>query len=185
MNNISYYNKYLKYKMKYYQSGGFNIKAINVQYMSMKDFICKAANDKHVRDEFEEILNDHRNSHNGTILNIVDEYFESKKSNPNSETNIIYLTYENKIIAIGRIIYELKGYINMINVNKNMRGNKICNFLIEKIIKMTKKYYNINEYLLHVEKNNIPAIKCYESIGFKITRSNNEYNEFVMELLLN
>ena len=183
MINNYYYNKYLKYKIKYNQLGGFNFGEIKTEYMNIKNFVKIMTNNKYKqKDQFEEILNDHRKGINATILNIIDEYFESKKHNPNSKTNIIYLIYDNKIIAIGRIIYHSEGYINMINIAKNLRGNKICNFLIEEIVNLTKKYHNINKFLLHVKKDNIPAIKCYEHNGFKISGSDDEFYEYIMNL---
>ena len=56
----------------------------------------------------------------------------------------------------------------MVNTNPKFRGQGICQNMIKYIVKSSKKY--IKKYELEVAENNIPAIKCYEKVGFKYIR---------------
>ncbi len=92
------------------------------------------------------------------------------------ETLYFIIYKSNEIIATSRIIFKQKSkscYINMVFTNEKYRGNKICQFNINKLIELTKHLFN--SYKLEVYNNNIPAIKCYENVGFK----------FVKEIIIN
>ena len=64
----------------------------------------------------------------------------------------------------------------MVFTNKKYRGNKICQFNLNKLIELIK--HLCNSYKLEVNNNNIPAIKCYENIGFIFVKEIkiNKYN---------
>lgn len=95
---------------------------------------------------------------------------------------IIYKS--NEVISTSRIIYKQKSkscYINMVFTNEKYRGNKICQYNINKLIKLTNHIFN--KYKLEVFNNNLHAIKCYENIGFtffkKLKYKNNIINQMI------
>jgi RimJ/RimL family protein N-acetyltransferase len=89
------------------------------------------------------------------------------------------------------------GLIQLTNINKNigefhivLNGkywNKKIGYYSTKIFLQIVKIYNIaNKIFLEVRKNNIPAIKLYKNIGFKIIKLNkNNSPNFFMEMKLN
>jgi ribosomal protein S18 acetylase RimI-like enzyme len=87
---------------------------------------------------------------------------ESKKAKP-------YTMYINNK-KIGRAVItkttrgQFKDYYLLSNViiYKEFRGKKLCSTMISKICSMYKKVY------LKVKKDNIPAVKCYKKVGFKV-----------------
>lgn len=86
----------------------------------------------------------------------------------------IYL--DNSMISCIRLIYTNEknhGYLNMILVNENYRGKKICQNSIKYLIKLTNY---IKLYELEVRPKNIAAIKCYEKIGFTLISTLNKYH---------
>jgi ribosomal protein S18 acetylase RimI-like enzyme len=55
------------------------------------------------------------------------------------------------------------------------RGLKMCQKSLEKLI-INTKFKKIKKFNLVVKKNNIPAIKCYENLGFTIISQNKNCN---------
>jgi len=89
---------------------------------------------------------------------------------------LYFMIYKgNKVIGTSRLIFKEKsktGYINMVITNTKYRNKKICQINLRKLIELTK----LDIYELEVDIDNIPAIKCYETIGFKAIKTiKNEY----------
>jgi predicted GNAT family N-acyltransferase len=90
--------------------------------------------------------------------------------------DIYYYFMSNKedIISIARIQINknnniIEGLINMVYVNENYRGNKICQKTINHLMELTnKKVKKIKFYKLIVYKDNIPAVKCYKACNFSV-----------------
>ncbi len=100
--------------------------------------------------------------------------------NKDTKYSLIY-GENNNIISMCRIIYNNEeGYINMVYVNPKYRGLKICQIHMQHIINIHKNI--TNTFVLNVENTNIPAIKCYQAIGFKIMRKvlhrNNKFHTY-------
>jgi len=99
---------------------------------------------------------------------------------------IIYDKELNKIIGIARsqltdIIDGTKYYlISAVHVDKDYRGQKICQRMLTKLIHR----YDSDKFTLNVYANNYPAIKCYEKVGFKIidTVEKNSILTHIMEI---
>ena len=47
------------------------------------------------------------------------------------------------------------------------RGKRICPNMMSLLLKLTRETHQIEKYMLEVDSNNPPAVKCYERIGFK------------------
>ena len=105
-----------------------------------------------------------RNSNKFQIIGLI---YEDLRDHP-SITQYFIIYKNDEIISTSRIISSKKSaYINMVFTNPKYRGKKICQNNIQKLIKLTD---NFNTYELEVEPDNVPAIKCYESIGFKYVK---------------
>lgn len=119
---------------------------------------------------FEESIKLLRKNNNFNIINIIKENILTHPF----ETRYFIIYKSNKIISTSRIIYKPKSklsYISMVFTNEKYRGKKICYSNIKKLIKLTQNMFNI--YELEVRPDNLPAIKCYENIGFKFTKTIN------------
>tara|TARA_B110000438_G_C15679240_1_gene591616 strand:+ start:360 stop:794 length:435 start_codon:yes stop_codon:yes gene_type:complete len=86
------------------------------------------------------------------------------QSKINSE-NWVYILEEKIIGYIFVYIIDEQFHLNNIAVHPNYLRNKIGKSLIQHIILRAKKR-KVNIILLEVSINNIPAIRCYQSIGF-------------------
>ena len=115
----------------------------------------------------EKTIKIYRNEPNFIITNLVMEYINSD-ADTQTKYSIIHKT--NTIISTCRLIYgKNTGYINLVYTNPDYRGLKMCQNHIKHLIDLHKD--SIKTYELHVDKDNIPAIKCYENIGFEIIHS--------------
>jgi len=88
----------------------------------------------------------------------------------------------NKVIAICRGVYKPyknSVYVSMVHVSESYRGKGLCNQVLNNLI---KSYKGINYFNLSVLKNNIPAVKCYSKLGFKITNEKEEEKVYYMVL---
>jgi N-alpha-acetyltransferase 30 len=88
---------------------------------------------------------------------------------------------ENKLVGgiIGGIEKtsknKMKGYIAMIAIKEEYRGNKIAKKIVEIFIKKIKEEYKLNEIYLETEVDNKAALALYESVGFVRVRVNSNY----------
>ena len=120
---------------------------------------------------FEDTIKIYRNEPNFVIFNLIKEYILFR-----SDSKLIYfIIYKNdEIVSMLRYYYYIKksyGYFNMVYTNPKFRGQGICQNMVKFIVESSKKY--IKKYELSVAENNIPAIKCYEKVGFKYIRKAN------------
>jgi ribosomal protein S18 acetylase RimI-like enzyme len=123
-------------------------------------------------DLFLDAIRKYRNTpHFFDIFQLVREYITYR---PDSEL-VYFVIYKNdEIVSMLRFYYYIKksyGYFNMVYTNPKFRGQGICQNMVRFIIDNSKKY--IKKYELEVITNNIPAIKCYERVGFKYIRKVN------------
>ena len=118
---------------------------------------------------------------NGEFSYTLQEIFPSfTKSYPNDELDystyinnpdkMIYLAYVGNRIA-GQLIlrrnWNKYAYIEDIRVGNNYRRNNIGTKLIETAINWAKKR-QMPGIMLETQDNNVPAIRFYESRGFKL-----------------
>jgi len=179
------YNEYIRHKNKYMHYGGFDTNNITVKYMNISRFVKEMINNPEHRIQFENIIKNHKKS-NYDILNLINEHNELSKRYHDYKTYIIYLLYDNQVIAIGKVSCHNKmAYISTIHIVEYMRGKKICNFLIKQIIIHTQNHNkNISKFMLYVANDNIAAIKCYKSNGFNIVGSDKKSGDYIMELYI-
>ena len=79
---------------------------------------------------------------------------------------IIIFTENNSIISIARTIKLQDQYkISAVFVKESHRGLKLCQRMLKQLINSYDKH---TKFALSVLVDNIPAIKCYEKLGFKI-----------------
>ena len=137
--------------------------------------ISKTKNNKTFIKSLEDTIKIYRNNNSFIITHLISEYIIS---DPNTITKYSVIYKKNVIVSTSRIIYNKKsGYINLVYVNPEYRGQKICQNHIQHLIKLT----NLTKYELHVLKDNISALKCYENIGFKKIKDD-EPNTYLMRL---
>lgn len=118
------------------------------------------------------------------VLRIHDEGFE----NQSSETlikyskncrNTFYIIKDNNRIA-GYCSYYLKPYLSLkgfekqsvissIAIDRNFRGKGFAERLLKSSIE-EMKVNGISSILLYVNIDNLPAIKLYEKIGFRVIK---------------
>jgi RimJ/RimL family protein N-acetyltransferase len=100
----------------------------------------------------------------------VEQLKEEEKSSIKLGKNTLYFfIYNNQeMISSSRLFYFSNsiGYINFVYTNPKYRGQKMCQKNIKLLIYLTSDLYNIKIYELHVEIDNVSAIKCYENNGF-------------------
>ena len=130
-------------------------------------------------DLFLDAIRKYRNTpHFFDIFQIVREYITYR---PDSELVYFVIYKKGEIVSMLRFYYYIKksyGYFNMVYTNPKFRGQGMCQNMVKYIVESSKKY--IKKYELEVIENNIPAIKCYEKVGFKYIRkvslSQSSYN---------
>jgi len=125
--------------------------------------------DKKFSNLFEDSVRKYRNvPHFFDIFQLVREYTTYR---PDSELVYFIIYKKGEIVSMLRFYYYIKksyGYFNMVYTNPKFRGQGICQNMIKFIVESSKKY--IKKYELEVVTINIPAIKCYEKVGFKYIR---------------
>jgi ribosomal protein S18 acetylase RimI-like enzyme len=116
-----------------------------------------------------EIIMNHHRRRKFSIMDYMVEHFITLK-HLGGEYNYLFLIDDDKAFAACRVIIggALKdGYISMVHIIPEYRGFKICSDMIKLLVKLTNETHQKVEYRLDVDPQNIPAIKCYERVGFK------------------
>lgn len=127
-------------------------------------------------ESLEKTIQNYRNNKKFVITDLIREYINSE---PKSLTKYSIIYKKNIIISTCRFFYtKNKCYLSLIYTHPDYRGQKICYNHIKKIINLYKD--TIKKYDLHVDKDNIPAIKCYENLNFKIIKSYDD--SYLMQL---
>jgi RimJ/RimL family protein N-acetyltransferase len=84
------------------------------------------------------------------------------------------------VLTTSRILYSGKtGYINFIRTNKKFRGMGLCKRNVRKLLYVSHTILGLNNFSLEVNKENIPAISCYQKVGFEIVSSNNSEHKMI------
>jgi len=192
-NSNNYYEKYVKYKIKYIELKkqiSMNGGAENIG--ENKICLYKDINKLHpnITKSIEDLVSIHRTipEYPEYIFKMSKFLSELKYSNNNEYNKIInnskisYIidTEGEKVIAICRGVYKPyknSVYVSMVHVSESYRGKGLCNQVMNNLI---KSYKGINYFDLNVLKNNTPAIKCYSRLGFKITNEKEEEKVYYM-----
>ena len=76
---------------------------------------------------------------------------------------------EGEFVAFGQL-YDRIGRINLARliVRPDLRGLGLGRELIEMLMQVGKALFPLDEYSLFVHKDNVPALRCYKSLGFEI-----------------
>ena len=83
--------------------------------------------------------------------------------------NSIYLVIlaDDKVVgAAGYTFNGFEGYINNVVIDIDHRGQKLGKVLMKELLTVGRKN-GVPEFTLEVRVSNTPAIKLYESLGFK------------------
>ena len=129
---------------------------------------------------FQNIMIEHRNNPNFKIEKLIEE---EKQFHP-EKVNYFIIYKDNNLVSCARLIYKNNSkscYLGMIHTNNNYRNQGICKKTLKKLINLTNNKFN--KYELEVEENNIPAIKCYEKVGF-ILEKKYKYNNIKVNLMI-
>jgi len=188
MNYDNYYDKYIKYKNKYIELKrkinmvGGNEKIFGENKICLYKDLNKL--ESSIIIGIEDLVSIHRTIPMYPDIKYVfkmSKFFsELKYSNSNEYNKIVNnskISYildsekvsGNKIIAICRgeyKPYKNSVYISMVHVAESYRGKGLCVQVVDNLI---KSYKGINYFNLSVLADNIPAIKCYKRLGFKLT----------------
>ena len=114
----------------------------------------------------------------------IDKLIEEEKKFDPKKVNYFIIFKDNNLVSCVRLIYKNNSkscYLNMIHTNKNYRNKGICKKTLNKLIYLTNNKFN--KYELEVEENNIPAIKCYEKVGFVLDKKY-KYNNIKVNLMI-
>lgn len=117
-----------------------------------------------------------------STLESLRNFIESSNQNKNIMLMGIFDSEKNKHIGNVKIYHNNKDHeIGIIIGDINYHGKGYAG---EAILTMIDYYFkihnNVNQIVLGVEEENIPAIKCYEKIGFVRTGEKNENNGIIM-----
>jgi ribosomal protein S18 acetylase RimI-like enzyme len=128
----------------------------NLKVINIPDFIKLMEGG--LAKSFETCIKDLRNQTRFTYTDILKESEKDKR-----DVRIALLISGNTVIFITRILKKgTTAEINMVYTNPKFRGKGYCKNILKKIIQKTRAV----NFFLDVKKNNIPAINCYEKIGF-------------------
>ena len=144
------------------------------------DLINLIKNNNLLIKSFQNIMIEHRNNPNFKIDKLIEE---ERKIHP-EKVNYFIIFKDNNLVSCVRLIYKNNSkscYLNMIHINKNYRNQGICKKTLMKLIYLTNNKFD--KYELEVEENNIPAIKCYEKVGFVVDKKY-KYNNIKLNLMI-
>ena len=79
------------------------------------------------------------------------------------------LRAHDELLAFGQF-YERLGRINLarLAVSPGRRGEGLGSRLVRALLEEAPNYVNGDEYSLYVLRDNLPALRCYESVGFEV-----------------
>jgi len=182
----NYYDKYIKYKNKYIELKrkinmiGGNDKIFGENKICLYKDLNKL--ESNIIIGIENLVSIHRtnsknNGYNFKMSNFLGELKYSNSNEYNKIVNNSKISYildpekvsGNKLIAICRgeyKPYKNSVYISMVHVAESYRGKGLCVQVVDNLI---KSYKGINYFNLDVLADNIPAIKCYKKLGFRLT----------------
>lgn len=168
--------------MIYSIKNNININKIKYKYFlfNSNDLINLIKTNNLLIKSFQNIMREHRNNPNFKIDTLIKE---EEKIDP-EKVNYFIIFKDNNLVSCVRLIYKNNSkscYLNMIHTNKNYRNQGICKITLKKLIQLTNNKFN--KYELEVEENNIPAIKCYEKVGF-IFEKKYKYNNIKINLMI-
>ena len=104
---------------------------------------------------------------------IIDFVIEDYEQINRGKRNYYFFIFNDKeLIAISRITIDNKhGSISAVHTNTKFRNQGFCKKILNKLMKESKSKHKIRTFQIGVDTNNIPAIKCYTNVGFKIKKS--------------
>jgi ribosomal protein S18 acetylase RimI-like enzyme len=153
-----------------------NKKRYNYKLFDTNELLQLIKYEDHFIKLFTDTIKIYRGEASFIIMDLIDEYINSPLD---SITKYSVIYKKNVIISTCRLIYNKKrGYFNLVYTNPEYRGQQICQNHIKHLIYLNK---GIKIYELHVLKNNLSAIKCYENIGFKKIKEAT-HNDYLMRL---
>lgn len=128
--------------------------------------------------EFEAIMRIHNDNPEFNLGTLIYDNLKSKYKVGLNGKIILLIDKPTSTIA-GSAISELEtsgnNYISNVFVKETYRGKGLCKKLIESLVNS----YDKGGFLLDVNKNNVAAIKCYTSAGFKIGEEKSYYKDGV------
>jgi len=124
-------------------------------------------------------------------FNILDLVSESIQMNPLECYYLILHDESYNVLFTSRLFFDIdksKGYICMVCTSNTFRNKGVCKIMLNKLIELINEICKCQIFSLEVDPYNIPAIKCYENVGFIFVKeiifySNNEKHIYnIMEL---
>jgi RimJ/RimL family protein N-acetyltransferase len=114
-------------------------------------------------------------------FNILDLISESIYSSPfECYYFIIYNESNNNIISTSRIFFDREnaiGFICLVYTSEKERNKGVCKIMMYKLIELSVSLFKCKIFRLSVLSDNIPAIKCYENVGFVFQRETESYDK--------
>lgn len=84
----------------------------------------------------------------------------------NNSIYLIILSDDRVVGAAGYTFNGFDGYINNVVIDVDYRGQGLGRVLLQELLRVGRKN-GVPEFTLEVRASNVPAIKLYESLGFK------------------
>ena len=143
---------------------------ISYKIIPYKNLIGWSIKHNDLRIQLENLMSIHRSNQKFNIGYFITENLSQNKKNPFMCKLIILIENRDKIIGIART--ELNdnnvNHISAVHISSLHRGKKLCSTMLRHLINSYNDEKLPIKFSLGVEENNIPALKCYESIGFVI-----------------
>lgn len=114
-------------------------------------------------------------------FNILDLISESIHASPlECYYFIIYNESNNQVVSTSRIFFDRENstsFICMVYTSDKERNKGVCKIMLTKLIDLVANLFKCNKFGLEVDPYNIPAVKCYERVGFVFQRENVFYSK--------
>lgn len=154
-------------------------------FVTFVNFIELIGKDDKLRNQFEDHLSIHRN-HKAIINDLINEYNSFINQNNKNQMYILLMINQETLIGMARVFHFIDidvGYITMVFICPNYRNQGLGKQLMNQLINKINENLQSNNIILEVSIDNKVAIKCYQSIGFNITKVENygNWNGYVME----